>query len=150
MLSLTFFSWTEIRSHQIFVRPLLLPAASLARLAAGSSNGLTNNWRYMCSFELLMMDGKTRPKHVERLTKINRLRNVAFVGCTLRIAFCWILLIDTELRAAMRKAGFPPLIRTLMFLSAHWRRIILNLATVMHTRNNNTPERRSDLEQDWI
>jgi len=28
--------------RQVFVRPLLLPAASLARLAAGSSNGLTN------------------------------------------------------------------------------------------------------------
>ena len=31
------------------------------------------------SFELLMMDGKTRPKHVERLTKISKLRNVALV-----------------------------------------------------------------------
>jgi len=28
--------------RQVFVRPLLLPAAILARLAAGSSNGLTN------------------------------------------------------------------------------------------------------------
>ena len=28
-----------------------------ARLAAGSSIGLTNTWRCMCSFELLMMDG---------------------------------------------------------------------------------------------
>jgi hypothetical protein len=28
-------------------------------LACGSSNGLTNTWRCMCSFELLMMDGKT-------------------------------------------------------------------------------------------
>ena len=36
------------------VRPILLPAASLARLAAG----LTSTWRCMCSFELLMMDGK--------------------------------------------------------------------------------------------
>ena len=31
----------------------------LAWLAAGSSIGLTNTWRCMCSFELLMMDGKT-------------------------------------------------------------------------------------------
>jgi len=31
----------------------------LAWLAAGSSNGLTNTWRCMCNFELLMMDGKT-------------------------------------------------------------------------------------------
>jgi len=28
-------------------------------LVAGSSNGLTSTWRCMCSFELLMMDGKT-------------------------------------------------------------------------------------------
>ena len=41
------------------LRPLLLPAASLTRLAAGSSNGLTNAWRCMCSFELLVVDGKT-------------------------------------------------------------------------------------------
>jgi len=31
----------------------------------------------MCSFEPLMMDGKTRLKHVERLTEINKIRNVA-------------------------------------------------------------------------
>ena len=37
--------------RQVFVRPILLPAASLARLAAG----------------------KTRLKHVERLTEINKL-----------------------------------------------------------------------------
>jgi len=48
--------------RQVLVRPLLLPAASLVppTLAAGSSNGLTNTWRCMCSFELLMMDGKSR------------------------------------------------------------------------------------------
>ena len=52
--------------RQVFVRPVLLPAASLAgmerlpaRLTAGSSAGLTNTWRCMCSFELLMMNGKT-------------------------------------------------------------------------------------------
>ena len=44
--------------RQAFVKPLLLPAASLVSLAAGSSNGLTNAWRCMCSFELVMMDGK--------------------------------------------------------------------------------------------
>ena len=43
--------------RQAFVRPLLLPAVSL-RLGEGSSAGLTNTWRCMCSFELLMMDGK--------------------------------------------------------------------------------------------
>jgi hypothetical protein len=31
----------------------------------------------MCSFELLMMDGKNCLKHVQRLTEINKLRNVA-------------------------------------------------------------------------
>jgi len=35
-----------------------VPAASLARLAAGSSIGLTNTWRSMFSFDLLMTDGK--------------------------------------------------------------------------------------------
>jgi len=28
----------------------------LARLAAGSSIGLTNTWRYMCSFELVTLE----------------------------------------------------------------------------------------------
>jgi len=46
-------------------------------LAADSSNGLTNTWRCMCSFEFLMMDGKTRLKHVDLLTEINKLWNVA-------------------------------------------------------------------------
>jgi len=31
----------------------------IATLATGSSIGLTNTWRCMCSFELLMMGGKT-------------------------------------------------------------------------------------------
>jgi len=57
----------------------------LPRLAPGSSNGLTNTWRCMCSFELLMMDGKKRLKHVQRLTKINKLSNVAS---------CWFVLCE--------------------------------------------------------
>jgi len=58
--------------RQVFVRPLLLPAANLARLAAGSSNGLTLYVQF-CD----PGDGrKTRLKHVERLAEIN-LRNVA-------------------------------------------------------------------------
>jgi len=36
----------------------MLPAATLARLAAGSRNGLPNTLRFMCSFELLMIGGK--------------------------------------------------------------------------------------------
>jgi len=45
--------------RQAFVGPTLLPAASLARLAAGSSFGLTDTCCCMCSFVHLMMDGKT-------------------------------------------------------------------------------------------
>jgi len=41
--------------RQVFVKPLLLPAASLA----SNNTGLTNTLRCLCSFELLMMDGKT-------------------------------------------------------------------------------------------
>ena len=48
-----------------------------ARLAAGSPIGRTNIWRCMCSFELHMMDGKPRLKHVQRPTEINTLWNVA-------------------------------------------------------------------------
>jgi len=40
--------------RQVFVRPTLLPTASLSRLAAGSTVGLT----LYVQFELLMMDGK--------------------------------------------------------------------------------------------
>jgi len=49
----------------------------LAWLTAGSSIGPTNAWRCMCSFELLMTDWKTCLKHVERLTEIKKLWNVA-------------------------------------------------------------------------
>ena len=56
----------------VFVRPLLLPATSLARLAAGSSNGLTLYVPFWAPD-----DGqKNRLKHVERLTEINKLWNV--------------------------------------------------------------------------
>ena len=58
-----------------------LPAASLARLAAGGSIGLTNTWRCVCSFELLMMEGKPVWNHLERLTEINRLWH---------LASCWL------------------------------------------------------------
>ena len=52
--------------RQVFVRPILLPPASLARLAAGSS--------------IAPDDGrKNRLKHVERLTEINKLWNVLLV-----------------------------------------------------------------------
>ena len=41
-----------------------------------SSIGLTNTRHCTCSFELPMMDGKNRLKHVGHLTGINKLRNV--------------------------------------------------------------------------
>jgi len=40
----------------------------------------------MCSFELVMMDGKPRLKHVEILTEINKLRKV----CMLLVVICEI------------------------------------------------------------
>jgi len=43
-------------------------------LTAGSSSCLTNACRCLCSLELLMMDEKNLPKHVECFTKINNLR----------------------------------------------------------------------------
>ena len=57
----------------------------LACLPAGSSIGLTNTWNCMCNFEFLMMDGKTRLKHVERLTEINKLWTVAS---------CWLYSVN--------------------------------------------------------
>ena len=55
--------------RQAFVTPLPLPAASLARLAAGSGIGLT------LYVQLSAPDDghKNRPKHVEHLTEINSL-----------------------------------------------------------------------------
>ena len=67
----------RFKAAKVAVRPLLLPAVSLSRLAAGSSNGLTNTWRCMCSFWAPDDGRKNRLKHVERLTEINKLRNVA-------------------------------------------------------------------------
>ena len=53
--------------RQVFVRPLLPPAAGLARLAAGGSNGMT-----LC-VQFGAADGGTENclKHVERLTEMN-------------------------------------------------------------------------------
>jgi len=63
--------------RQAFVRPLLLPAASLARLAAGSSIGVTLYVQFWAPD-----DGrKNFLKHVQRLTEINKLWN---------IASCWL------------------------------------------------------------
>jgi len=63
--------------RQVFDRPILLPAASLARLAAGSSIGLTLYVQFWAPD-----DGrKNHLKHVERLTEINKLWN---------FAFCWL------------------------------------------------------------
>ena len=82
--------------RQVFVRPLLLPAASQARLAAGSSNGPTKTWRCMCSFELLMMDGKDPLKHVQCLTEINKLWNVA--SCWLYSANSFVISVRLSVR----------------------------------------------------
>ena len=44
----------QVRICQTIIATCCWPS----RLAAGSSIGLTNAWRCMCSFELRMMDGK--------------------------------------------------------------------------------------------
>ena len=63
--------------RKVFVRPLLLPAASLARLAAGSTIGLTLYVQFWAPD-----DGrKNRLKRVQRVTEINKLWNVAL---------CWL------------------------------------------------------------
>ena len=67
--------------RQVFVRPLLLPAASPARLAAGNSNGLTLYVQFWAPDD----GGKNRLKHVQRLTEINKLWNAASCWFTLRI-----------------------------------------------------------------
>jgi len=54
-----------------------------AKLAAGSSIGLTNTWHCMCSFELLV-NGKT-VWNVQRLTEIKKLWNVAS---------CWLYCVN--------------------------------------------------------
>ena len=67
--------------HQIFVRLLLLPAASLARLAAGSSNGLYGQF---CAPD----DGrKNNLKHVDGLTEIKKFETLHLVGYTLRVMY---------------------------------------------------------------
>ena len=61
------------KQRQVFVRPILLPAATLVRLAAGSSIGLA-----LCvQFGAPDNGRKNCLKHVEHLTEINKLRNVA-------------------------------------------------------------------------
>jgi len=66
--------------RQAFVRLLLLPAASLARLVAGSSNGLTQYVQFWAPDDRR----KNRLKHVERLREINKLWNV----CILLVVLC--------------------------------------------------------------
>jgi len=67
--------------RQAFVRPLLLPVASLNGMfhPVQASKCLTLYVQF-CAPD----DGqKTHLKHVQRLTEINKLRNVAFFRCTL-------------------------------------------------------------------
>ena len=68
------------RQVLVFLRPILLPAANLARLAAGSSNGQYRSDKYLTLYVQFWApdDGrKNFLKHVERLTEINKLWNVA-------------------------------------------------------------------------
>jgi len=91
-----------------FFRPSSGIQNCLAGLAVCSSNGLTNTWRCMCGFELLMMDGKTRLKHVERLTEINILWN---------FASCWLYCANI---LAMHGPVNVELIKTLSEMKLRW------------------------------
>ena len=73
--------------RQVFVRPILTATCCWPGwLAAGSSIGVTNTWRCMCSFELLMMDGKTAWNMYSVLQKE---RNKYIVKrCNLLVVFC--------------------------------------------------------------
>ena len=63
--------------RQVFVSPIVLPAASLARLAAGSTIGLTKYLTLYVQFWAPDDGRKNRLKHLELLTEINKLWNVA-------------------------------------------------------------------------
>jgi len=67
--------------RQVCVRTILLPAASLARLAAGSSNGLTNNPTLYVQFRAPDDGRKSRLKHVEHHIEISKLT---------KVATCWL------------------------------------------------------------
>ena len=69
--------------RQVFVRPLPLPAASLSILAAGSGNDLTLYVQFWAADN----GRKSRLKHVQRLTEINKLRKSHLVRCILRIYY---------------------------------------------------------------
>ena len=65
-----------------------------SRLAAGSSNGLTYAWRCMCSFVLLMMGRKTRLKHVQHPTEMNKLEIQCILLVVLWESIAVILLLN--------------------------------------------------------
>jgi len=86
--------------------------SSGARLAAGSTIGLINTWRCMCSFELLMIGRKNRLKHTERLTEMNKLWNVAS---------CWLYSANSVLASACRGEVDRPRVSTgLSTLTKKW------------------------------
>ena len=90
-----------------FFRP-----SSGARLAVGSSNGLTYTRRCMCSFELLTIGRKNRLKHVEHLTEINKLWIVAS---------CWLYSANSVLASACRgEVGRPRVSTGLSTLTKKW------------------------------
>ena len=72
-------SLTLYLQHLVFIKPLLLPAASFnpSTKVASSSNGLTSTRCCRYSFVLLMMGGGIHLKHVQQFTEIKKLCNVA-------------------------------------------------------------------------
>ena len=85
------------------VRTILLPAASLARLAAGICIGLTLYVQFWAA-----EDGrKPRLKHVERLTEINKLWN---------FACCWLYSANIFISADILYTNFSVFNNPSMFL----------------------------------
>jgi len=75
-----------------------------------SDIGLTTTWCCTCSFELLTMDGKNRLKHVQRLTEINKLWNVAS---------CWLYSANFDITLAISATYILVLVRGMVFVLGH-------------------------------
>ena len=101
--------------RQVFVRPLKLPAAGLARLAAGSSNGL----RLYVQFWAPDDGRKYRLKHVQRLTEINK---------SWKVASCWLYSANFLLLSKIANMFITNVYTVISVMSCCWRILIWTLA----------------------
>ena len=95
-------------------------SVSLARLAAGSSNGLTNTWRWYVQFSAPDDARRNRLKHVKRLTEINKLWNVA--SCWLYSANILAMyeLMNVKFTCSQRFVSSSPTAGTLTYIVKCW------------------------------